>query len=210
MNSHFKTGDTKKKVDFILVGVGGQGTLLASNLLAHLGMINNYDVKKAEVHGMSQRGGSVISHVRWADKVLSMIIPKGTADFYIAFEQGEAVRSIEYLSPQGQAIINDHRILPITVSSGLGDYPNRHEISRALLDYCPNILWVNAGQIAKEIGNQSVANLVLMGTLSHFLDISISSWDESINMIVPAKYLKINKKAFGHGRRMVKNNAMIS
>ena len=190
-------------MDFILVGVGGQGTLLASNLLAQLGLINNFDVKKAEIHGMSQRGGSVISHVRWADMVYSPIITEGSADIYISFEQTEAVRSIGYLDPGGLAIINDHKILPITVSSGMGVYPLKVEISNTLLDYCPNTHWVNASEIAEEVGNQRVANLVLLGALSMFMDISIAHWYESMSMVIPEKYLEINQNAFNEGRKSV-------
>ena len=111
-------------LSFVLVGVGGQGTILASDLLAEVGMRLGYDVKQAEIHGMSQRGGSVISNLRWASQVFSPIVPRGTADILIGFEKLEAIRFSDFLHPGGLALVNDYAIVPVTVSSGASAYPN--------------------------------------------------------------------------------------
>src|SRR5512142_5284 len=126
-----------KSVNFVLVGVGGQGTLLASDVLAELGMRLGYDVKKAEVHGMSQRGGSVVSHLRWGEQVFAPVIARGDADFLIAFEKLEAARFIELLRPGGTVLVNDYSIEPVTVTAGGPAYPSDDSIQAALARATP-------------------------------------------------------------------------
>ena len=140
-------------LSFLLVGVGGQGTILASNVLAELGLSLGYDVKKAEVHGMSQRGGSVVSHLRWGSKVFSPIISKGEADIIIAFENLEALRFIDHIRPDGVILVNDYEIVPVTVSSGNAIYPNNQSVQDAINIYTKRNFWVKGVEIAKQLGN---------------------------------------------------------
>src|SRR5512135_1750331 len=128
-------------LNFVLVGVGGQGTLLASDVLAELGLKLGYDVKKAEVHGMSQRGGSVVSHLRWGEQVFAPVIARGEADFLVAFEKLEAARFIELLRPGGTVLVNDTCIEPATVSAGGPAYPDDDSIRTALAQVTPNAVW---------------------------------------------------------------------
>jgi indolepyruvate ferredoxin oxidoreductase, beta subunit len=189
-----------KPLNFVLVGVGGQGTLLASDVLAELGLKLGCDVKKAEVHGMSQRGGSVVSHLRWGEQVFSPIIPPGEADVLVAFEKLEAARFINYLRPGGIVLVNDFCIEPVTVNANGVPYPTDEAIRGALEQAAGKSCWVKAAQIADELGNSRVANVVLLGALSALLDLDPSAWDEVLALRVPAKYLELNRKAFKAGR----------
>lgn len=189
-----------ESLNFVLVGVGGQGTLLASDVLAELGMRLGYDVKKAEVHGMSQRGGSVVSHLRWGMQVFAPVIARGEADFLIAFEKLEAARFIELLRQGGTVLVNDYCIEPVTVSAGGPAYPGDESIRSALAQVTPRALWIKGFEIAEALGNARVANVVMLGALSALLDIEAGVWDEVLQGRVPAKYLEINRKAFKAGR----------
>ena len=188
------------RINILLVGVGGQGTILASNILAELGMRLDYDVKKAEVHGMSQRGGSVISHVRWAEQVYSPIIAKGEGDVVVAFEQMEAVRYIDNLKPGGLVLINKHSITPITVSVGSSTYPDDEMMRANLGEVTENVYWVDGLGIAEELGNPRTANVVLLGALSGYLEMTPEPWLEVIEARVPPKFIDLNRKAFIAGR----------
>ena len=187
-------------LDFLLVGVGGQGTILASNILAELGMKLALDVKKAEVHGMSQRGGSVISHVRWGREVFSPIIAKGCGDVLVAFEQMESVRYIQNLKPGGLVLVNRHRITPITVSTGTVGYPQDQLIQDSLEQVTENIYWVDGLRIAEELGNLKTANVVLLGALSGLLEMETDPWLEIIATHVRPKFVDLNHAAFNNGR----------
>ena len=189
-----------KSLDFVLVGVGGQGTLLASDVLAELGMRLGYDVKKAEVHGMSQRGGSVVSHLRWGAQVFAPVIARAEADFLIAFEKLEAARFIELLRPGGTVLVNDYCIEPVTVNSGGPAYPGDESIRTALAQVTPDAVWVKGFEIAESLGNTRVANVVMLGALSARLDFDPAIWNEVLEGRVPAKYLEINRNAFNAGR----------
>ena len=189
------------KINFLLVGVGGQGTILASNILSELGMKLGFDVKKAEVHGMSQRGGSVISHVRWGAKVFSPIIEKGTGDVMVAFEKMEAIRYIDILKPGGIVLVNDHSIMPITVSSGYSTYPEENILRTNLEKTTSNVHWVDGSHIAEDVGNIKTANVVILGALSGLLDMEIEPWLEVIEARVPPKFIDINRQAFIAGRK---------
>lgn len=191
-------------LNFLLAGVGGQGAILASNVLAELGMNLGFDVKQAEVHGMSQRGGSVISQVRWAEHVYSPTIPQGQADILLAFEMSEAVRFIHQVKPSGLVLVNDHMIVPITVTAGGGVYPAQEEIAKTLIGYTQYIVWLKAVAAAEEIGTAKASNVVMLGALSAFLPYDPSAWLEVIKSRVPARYLTLNVQAFEAGRTLMK------
>ena len=188
---------------FLLTGVGGQGTILASNVLAELGIKLGYESKKAEVHGMSQRGGSVVSHVSWGEQVFSPIIPEGEADILISFEKLEAIRFLNGIRPDAMVLINDYEIVPITVSSGIGKYPSNEEIKSAFAPVTKNVHWVKGVEIAGELGNAKAGNVVLLGALSKILEMDAEPWLDVIVARVPPKFVELNKKAFQAGRDAV-------
>jgi len=188
------------KFDFLLVGVGGQGVLLASDILAEVGLRAGYDVKKSEVHGMAQRGGSVVSHVRWAKKVLSPLIGLGEVDYLLALEKLEALRYIEVLRPGGMVIVNDHRIPPVSVSSGNDEYPDDQRMRRVLREVAAGVHFVPGVELAEELGNARASNVVMLGALSKSLDIDLEIWLEVIAERVPEKYVELNHQAFLKGR----------
>lgn len=191
------------KFDFLLVGVGGQGVLLASDILAEVGLKAGYDAKKAEVHGMAQRGGSVVSHVRWAEKVLSPLIGRGEVDYLLALEKLEALRYIEVLRPGGTVIVNDHRIPPVSVSSGGDEYPDDQRVRRVLSEVAGDVRFLPGVELARELGNARASNVVTLGALSQCLDVDLDIWLEVIAERVPEKYVELNRQAFLAGRRQL-------
>ncbi len=193
----------KQAINFVLVGVGGQGTILASDVLAELGLRLGYDVKKAEVHGMSQRGGSVTSHLRWGPQVFAPVIAKGDADFLVAFEKLEAVRFIDMLRPGGTVLVNDYSIMPATVNAGSAVYPQDDALQAALDAAGVKSVWIKGMEIAEGLGNSKTANVVLLGALSKLLGLAPEAWDEVLAGRVPAKYLELNRKAVQAGREAV-------
>ena len=186
----------------MIVGVGGQGTLLASKTLGKLLVSEGYDVKVSEVHGMSQRGGSVVTYVRFGEKVYSPIIDKGGADYILSFEKLEAARWLEYLKPDGQIITNLHETEPMPVITGAMKYPeNLVEKMEAL---GAKVDAIDALKLAEEAGSSKAVNLVLMGRLSRYFDslgIDEAAWIRAIEACVPPKFLELNKKAFALGRK---------
>ncbi len=192
-------------VNFLLVGVGGQGTILASNILAEVGLRIGFDVKQAEVHGMSQRGGSVVSNMRWAKQVFSPIISKGEADILIAFEKLEAARFSDYLRPEGFMFINDYSIVPVTVSAGDAIYPSDEALHKSLAAITPRTCWVPGVALAEELGNARTANIILLGAVSAWMDIALEDWMGVVEARVPKKHLEINQKAFLLGRERALN-----
>jgi len=192
-----------EKLNFALVGVGGQGTILASDVLAELGLRLGYDVKKAEVHGMSQRGGSVTSHLRWGSRVFSPIIPPGEADILVAFEKLEAARFIQLLKPNGLALVNDFAIAPLSVQTSGVPYPEDDDLHIRLARVTENSWWVKGVEIAETLGNTRTANVVLLGALSALLDFDLPAWNSVLEMRVPAKHLDLNMRAFNAGRAAV-------
>lgn len=188
---------------FLLAGVGGQGTILASDVLADVGIRLGYQAKKAEVHGMSQRGGSVISHVRWGTQVFSPVIAAGQADILVAFEQLEAMRFAHHLRPGGLAVVNRHTIVPVTVSAGQAAYPDEAAIHNAVARITGNICWVNGIQLAEQAGNARTANVVMLGALSARLKQEAAPWLAAIEARVPPKYAGLNRRAFLAGREAV-------
>ena len=188
-----------KTKNIMIVGVGGQGSVLASKLLGHLLTSQGYDVKVSEVHGMSQRGGSVVTYVRYGDKVYSPVIDKGEADFIVSFELLEAARWIEYLSPEGQIVTSTQQIDPMPVLTGAMNYPdnllNEIQKSGAKVDA------LDCLKLAEQAGSSKAVNLVLLGRLSHyFTDIPSEAWQEAITSCVPEKFLELNRKAFDLGK----------
>ena len=179
--------------NIMIVGVGGQGTLLASKLLGRLLLEKGYDVKVSEVHGMSQRGGSVVTYVRYGDKVYSPIIDKGEADIIISFELLEAARWTEFLKPDGTQEIN-----PMPVITGAAEYPT--ELVKKIMALGVNLDAIDALSLAEEAGTSKAVNLVLMGRLSKYFDFTTEEWMAAIEKSVPSKFLEINKKAFLLGK----------
>ena len=183
--------------NILIVGVGGQGTLLASKLMGKCFVDKGYDVKVSEVHGMSQRGGSVVTYVRYGDKVYSPVIEKGEADIIIAFEQLEAARWLEYLKPDGILIANTQRIDPMPVIMGAAKYPEN--ILSKLQGKNIKVISVDALDLAVKAGNPKSTNVVLLGVTAKFLGFERDMWIDIIRSTVPEKMLDINVKAFDLG-----------
>ena len=184
----------------LLVGVGGQGAILTAKILVNGLMKMGYDVKMSEVHGMSQRGGSVSTQVHWGEKVYSPVIGKGAADIMIAFEKMEAVRYAEFLKPDGIAVINDYEIPSSTVAAGLCEYPDGCLEAMVSNFKCHTL---NAADIAMELGNPKCMNVVLFGAMTAALDFGDIDWEEIIRDTVPEKSLELNLKAYEAGRAAV-------
>jgi len=184
--------------NIMIVGVGGQGSLLASKLLGRLLLTRGYDIKVSEVHGMSQRGGSVVTYVRFGDKVYSPVIDKGQADYIVSFELLEAARWTEYLKPGGKIIVNTQQINPMPVIIGAAQYPENlvEKMTAAGID----VDAFDALTLAEQAGSPKAVNIVLMGHLSRNFDFSEEEWMEAIQQSVPAKFLELNQKAFKLGR----------
>ncbi len=190
------TNNTK---NIMIVGVGGQGSLLASKLLGHLLCEEGYDVKVSEVHGMSQRGGSVVTYVRYGDRVDSPIIDAGEADFIVSFEKLEAARWVSCLRDGGTIVVNNRETDPMPVITGAATYP--HEVLESLKAKGVAIDDMDALTLANEAGTPKAVNIVLMGRLSrYFPDIPESKWLAAIEACVKPKFIDINKKAFALGR----------
>ncbi len=187
----------KEVKNILFIGVGGQGTILASKILSEGLLRNGYDVKMSEVHGMAQRGGSVTTQVRFGEKVYSPLIEKGKADAIVAFEKSEALRALPYLKEGGHLIVNDYEIHPVPVLIGLEKYPEG--VNAVLKDTVENTVIVKAAEIAKELGNMKAQNVVLLGALLKALDIKEVNWEEVVASLVPVKAIELNKKALVAG-----------
>ncbi len=179
--------------NIMIVGVGGQGTLLTSRILGGITVAAGYDVKLSEVHGMAQRGGSVVTFVRYGEKVAEPIVEEGCADVLIAFEKLEAMRYAHFLKKDGAIVVNDHRIDPITVVTGAAQYPE-NIIENLEKEY--NVYKVNAMDEALKLGNSKVFNIIVLGVAAKHMDFSKEDWLSVIEKTVPAKTVEINKKAF--------------
>lgn len=181
----------------MIVGVGGQGTLLASRILGEVLTSEGYDVKVSEVHGMSQRGGSVVTYVKYGDKVFSPIIEKGEADMILAFELLEAARWLSYLKPDGKLILNTQRIAPMTVVTGSAKYPEG--IIDELKNSGADVTALDVLSLAVEAGSAKAVNVVLIGAMAAKTDISKEAWLAAVKNTVPQKFLELNLKAFEIG-----------
>lgn len=186
-----------KALNILLVGVGGQGTILASNVLAEVALQSGLKVKMSEIHGMSQRGGSVVTHVKMGEEVFSPLIEKGEADIILAFEQLEALRWLEYLRPSGQMLVNTQIILPAPVISGKAQYPQG--IVGKLQEKNPTVKSIDALGIAIECGNAKASNVVMVGMLAKELNFPKDLWLEVLEKKVPTRLLEINTRAFQRG-----------
>jgi indolepyruvate ferredoxin oxidoreductase beta subunit len=193
--------ENDKVTNIFLSGVGGQGTILASNILGEVFLKAGYDVKKSEVHGMAQRGGDVTTHFRFGKKVYSPLIKYGDVDFLVSFELLEAARYINWVKPEGKIIINRQEILPPAVSLGQMAYPK--DIEKTFKKYFKNSVWVVNGQeIARKLGNIQAANVVLVGAFSNFFpEFKEEQWTDAIKEVLAAKLYELNIRAFHEGRK---------
>ena len=184
--------------NIMIVGVGGQGALLASKTLGQVLLDAGYDVKVSEVHGMSQRGGSVVTYVRYGDKVYSPIIDKGEADFIVSFEMLEAARYVDYLKKDGQIVVNTQQIDPMPVITGAAKYPENLEKTMQAAGI--KVDAVDCLSLAEKAGTAKSVNIVLMGRLSRYMDFAEEAWIKAIEKLVKPQFLEMNKKAFVLGR----------
>jgi len=184
----------------VLVGVGGQGILLASEIVAKAAMEVGHQVKTNEVHGMAQRGGSVIAHVRYGSEVFSPTVPEGATHALGALEQIEALRYAHYIAPDGLAVVNAQSVIPVTVSSGAATYPE--DVADRLKRAFPRLVYFDAGKRAVTLGNIRAANIVLLGALSRGLDLPPEAWEEAIIASVKEKHRDLNLRAFEIGRNV--------
>jgi len=184
--------------NIMIVGVGGQGSLLASKLLGQLLLSQGYDVKVSEVHGMSQRGGSVVTYVRYGDRVASPVIDRGEADYIVSFELLEAARWLAWLRPGGQIVTSTQQIDPMPVVTGAAQYPDglvdKLRAAGAKVDA------MDCLSLAAQAGSSKAVNIVLMGRLSHYFDLPEEAWQQALAATVPPKFLELNKKAFTLGK----------
>ena len=191
-----------EKGNILFSGVGGQGILLASEIMAYSLLAAGYDAKKSEVHGMAQRGGSVTAQLRYGERVYSPLIEPGTADIQIAFEMMEAVRYLPYLHKNSKVIVNSQQILPPAVASGQLDYPEN--VLSKLTDLGIQVVEVDAFDIARDVGEVKAANVVMVGAASLFLPMDPSVYEDVIRARVPERFREVNLKAFAAGRETVK------
>jgi len=192
-----------KKQDLLLVGVGGQGVVLVSNILSDAALADGYDVKKTDTLGMAQRGGSVISHVRLADKVFSPLIKEGEVDIVVAFEKLEAARWSRYLKPGGLIIINNLSVPPLSVSLGFHQYPSDSKIMGIIKQRTDNIHLIDGSRCEKELGQARLLNTFMLGYASLFLPIKVQTFKDVISQRISSKMLAINLSAFERGRKEV-------
>ncbi len=186
--------------NILLVGVGGQGILLASEILSEAFMLAGHDVKKSEIHGMSQRGGSVVSHVRFGTEVFSPVVPEGEGDILFGFELLETYRALPLLRPGATVVANDDRILPPAVLLGQAEYPKG--LADKIRQKFPDLLLVDGQGLALSAGDVRAANTVLLGAVSKRLMIAEEIWQQALEKMVPRKALEINLKAFQSGRSL--------
>jgi len=184
----------------LIVGVGGQGIILASDVLGKVAARHGYDVKKNEIHGMAQRGGSVSSHVRFGKTVSSPIIKMGEADVLLSFEQIETLRYFPFLSQEGNVIVNDQKILPPAVFTGKQEYPT--DVLEKIREKTPNAVVVDGIEVAQKLGNPRVVNVIFLGILSKYLDIPTATYEDVLKESLKPKLVDINLKAFHEGRAL--------
>lgn len=190
----------KEVTNVILTGVGGQGILLASETLSEAAVDAGYDVKRSEIHGMAQRGGSVNSHIRFGRKIYSPLVMKGECDLLLAFEKLEALRMADFVKKEGTIIVNDQRINPSTVITGSAIYPEN--IEETLREHFKSVIFVDALKIANEAGNSRTANIALLGVAFNILDIPIEIWENAIIHRVPERAIEVNLLAFRMGLKI--------
>ena len=193
-----------KPVNLLITGAGGQGIILASDIIGETAIAAGYDVKKTDTIGMAQRGGSVLSHMRIAQQVWSPLIREGKVDLLIALEKLEAARWASYLRPGGIAIVNNHALPPLSVSLGNARYPTDDEIKGILRQVTDQVYFIEGTERAKGLGNIRTLNIFMLGCASLFLPFKVNTWKESINRRLPEKVRQINLTAFDRGRKEFK------
>ena len=186
-------------VNVLMVGVGGHGVILASDGMAEIGMNNGYDVKKTDSLGMAQRGGSVVSHVRWGQHVFSPMTRKGDVDYLLGFEQLEAARWASYLKPGGVAMVADLVVMPISALDGKIPYPGWDTVEGILRQFTDQVYRVPAARIAEEAGNPKALNMALLGFLSAFLELGPNAWTDTMRLRLPPKFVESSIEAFTRG-----------
>ena len=188
---------------FLIAGVGGQGTVLASDILAEVGIRLGYDTKKSDILGLAVRGGSVVSHIQWAPKVHSPVLDENDVDYLIGFEWLETLRRLSYLKPDGFVLANDCRIDPMTVTSGLADYPEHDRIMADIQNVTSRIRTIAGTQTALDLGNVLCFNIVVLGGLSKILENEPDIWRSVIKDRVPEKVAALNLTAYEKGRDLI-------
>ncbi|MFH1435944.1 MAG: indolepyruvate oxidoreductase subunit beta [Pseudomonadota bacterium] len=186
--------------NILLAGVGGQGIMLAGEILARLGLELGFDVKKSEIHGMAQRGGSVESHVRMGPEILSPLIPRGRADFLVALEQGEALRYVDFPEDGATVLLSNTRFIPSGVTAGLDSYPPETRIMEELSGLGLRVIAVDTEALVRKIGNPRALNIIMLGRLSTLLPFPEETWKSVITDMLPEKILAVNLRAFDLGR----------
>ena len=199
------SANTNQNFNFLVVGVGGQGTVLTGDVLAEVGMTAGYDSKKSDVLGLAVRSGSVISHIRWGNKVNAPMSMRGTVNYLLAFEPLEAMRMVEYLDPQATVIVNAYKIPPVAVTTGQVKYPEMEEIKQILADAAAIVYYINATEKAQELGNVKAVNILLLGALSSLFEISPATWEKIITKYVPVHFSELNLRAFRAGRELLRH-----
>lgn len=194
-----KAAESRDSVNVLMVGVGGQGVILASDAMSDTGMANGYDVKKSDSLGMAQRGGSVVSHVRWGSRVFSPMVKKGEADFLLGFEQLEAARWASYMRPGGVVVVSDVVIVPVSVIGGSVPYPSWDQIEATLRCFTDRVYLLPATRIGEELGNPRALNVVMLGFLSAFLPLKSEAWIANIRSRLPPRFLDSSLAAFQRG-----------
>jgi indolepyruvate ferredoxin oxidoreductase beta subunit len=194
----------RKDINFLISGVGGQGTVVASDILSEVGIKLGYDVKKSDILGLAVRGGSVLSHVRWAQKVHAPMLEEGNADYLVGFEWLETLRRLPYVHAKGTILVNDCRLDPITVSSGEAEYPEKDRILVQLKNAASKVYVIPGLKTALDLGNARTLNIVLMGALSSLLRTEPEIWEEIIRNRVPQNLIDLNLEAFRRGRTLIK------
>lgn len=187
----------KENINILIVGVGGQGTLFAGKIIGRVAEQSGLDVKQSEVHGMAQRGGSVVTYVRLGSHIVSPLIEKGEADLIVSFEQLEALRWIDYLKPDGLVIVNEQKISPVPVLLGSAQYPE--DVLQRLRAAGISLVKIQAAEMAQKSGNPKAVNIVLMGQLARYLPIDRAVWQQAINEMSPGSTISANQQAFEAG-----------
>jgi len=193
-----------KKFDLLLTGVGGQGNILASDIIGDVALAAGYDVKKTDTLGMAQRGGSVISHLRLAEKVYSPLIQEGEVDILLGFEKLETVRWAGYLKPGAVAIVNNYAIPPLSVNQGLEHYPTDEEVKQIIGQRTEKLYLVEGTAKALALGNARTLNILMLGCLANFLPFETNAWQDGIATHLPERLLKLNLTAFEMGRKEIR------
>jgi indolepyruvate ferredoxin oxidoreductase beta subunit len=188
-------------VNVLFSGVGGQGIILASKILTRCAYISGYMVKESELHGMAQRGGSVTSHVRFGEEIYAPLISKGKADYLVALEELEGLRYAYYLKPGGIVILNRKRVIPSSLNPEIAPYPEDVKSQLEAMGF--HVDDVNAFEIANDMGNSKMENIIVMGILSRYLPFTISAWETVIKESVPPKTIEVNLAAFQKGRESI-------